>query len=215
VPISQKYGGISGFRVPEIAKGGRTTEIMTGSAGSRSCGRPKSAKTPGGIIRDLITMWLEELGNFLDQACAVLVCLNRDALRSPWVHYEVGAIANAANALEERQASANEGVHLARAFTPLLGVKPGEIEGPLAAFQSTVADDAKDMRRLIDTFTLELPADQQTTVWRKELDQTGLRRGQGSTSDSERSRYPSWARPFQLSIGYSGVRHSRSRRPSA
>jgi hypothetical protein len=160
-------------------------------------------------------MWLEELGNFLDQACAVLVCLNRDALRSPWVHYEVGAIANAANALEERQASANEGVHLARAFTPLLGVKPGEIEGPLAAFQSTVADDAKDMRRLIDTFTLELPADQQTTVWRKELDQTGLRHGQGSTSDSERSRYPSWARPFQLSIGYSGVGHSRSRRPSA
>jgi hypothetical protein len=103
------------------------------------------------------TVWFEELSNFLDQASVALVCLTRDALRSPWVHYEVGAIAKA---LREKQANANTYARLAPVFTLLLGVKPGEIDGPLAAFQSTSADNEKDTRRLIDDLTLVLPVDQ-------------------------------------------------------
>jgi TIR domain-containing protein len=118
------------------------------------------------------TVWFEELSNFLDQASVALVCLTRDALRSPWVHYEVGAIAKA---LREKQASANAYTRLAPVFTLLLGVKPGEIDGPLAAFQSTSADNEKDMRRLIDDLTLVLPVDQRPTnewnEWRDALNQ--------------------------------------------
>jgi len=47
-------------------------------------------------------VWFEELSGFLDQASVALVCLTRDALRSAWVHYEVGAIAKA---LREKRAS--------------------------------------------------------------------------------------------------------------
>jgi hypothetical protein len=112
-------------------------------------------------------VWFEELSGFLDQASAALVCLTRDALRSAWVHYEVGAIAKA---LREKRASANRYPRLAPVFTLLLGVKPGEVDGPLAAFQSTSAEDEKDTRRLIDDLTLVLPEDQQpSNEWRDEL----------------------------------------------
>ena len=90
-------------------------------------------------------VWFEELRNFLDQACVALVCLTHEALRSPWVHYEVGAIAQALGAQPQPRASGRR----TPVFTLLLGVKPGELEGPLAAFQSTVVDDVKDMRRLM------------------------------------------------------------------
>src|SRR5262249_44118832 len=39
----------------------------------------------------------------------------------------------------------------------LLGVKPGELDGPLASFQSTSADDINDTRRLIGDLILLLP----------------------------------------------------------
>ena len=120
----------------------------------------------GDIAKGVV--WFEELSKFLDQASAALVCLTRDALRSPWVHYEVGAIAKA---LCENQASANGYTRQAPVFTLLLGVKPGEVDGPLAAFQSTSADDAKDTRRLIDDLTLVLPAGRRpSNQWRDALD---------------------------------------------
>jgi hypothetical protein len=147
-------------------------------------------------------IWSGELGHFLKKACAVLVCLTPDALRSPWVHYEVGAIAN----LRARPAPV---------FTLLLGVKAGEIEGPLAAFQSTSADDAKDMRRLIDAITLTLPVGQQTTLWRDRLNERWPETWAGLHERPKRLQYHSWARSFQISIGYSGARHSRSLPSSA
>jgi hypothetical protein len=91
-------------------------------------------------------VWFEQLTGFLGEASAALVCLTRDALRSRWVHYEVGAVAKALSggaaptAGEKRRAAV---------FTLLLGVNAGEVDGPLASFQSTSLQDSTDTRRLI------------------------------------------------------------------
>ncbi len=106
-------------------------------------------------------LWFEELRSFLDQACAALVCLTRDALRSPWVHYEVGAIATA---MREQHGQKQGYTGLAPIFPLLLGVKPGEITGPLAAFQSTAVNDAQDMRRLINDLTLVPPVKERAST---------------------------------------------------
>src|SRR5215470_13749925 len=82
-------------------------------------------------------VWFEEVNHFLDEASAVLVCLTRDALRSSWVHYEVGAVAKA---LSDGRGKAQGERRPGPVFTLLLGVKPGELHGPLASFQSTSAD---------------------------------------------------------------------------
>jgi len=103
-------------------------------------------------------LWFQQLSGFLDQASAALVCLTQEALRSPWVHYEVGAIANA---LTEKRGRARAHSGLAPIFTLLLGVKPGELDGPLAAFQSTSIEDEKDTRRLISDLLLMLHKDDQ------------------------------------------------------
>jgi hypothetical protein len=60
-------------------------------------------------------LWFDQLNAFLDQASAALVCLTRDALRSRWVHYEVGAVAKALSG----QAKADGEKRLAPVFTLL------------------------------------------------------------------------------------------------
>src|SRR5262245_57787019 len=90
---------------------------------------PNELKNDDVIVSDDIAkgaVWFEELTKFLDQACVALVCLTHEALRSPWVHYEVGAIAQA---MSGRPGGWGRRTPV---FTLLLGVKPGEIEGPLA-----------------------------------------------------------------------------------
>jgi len=91
-------------------------------------------------------LWFDELTGFLDQASAALVCLTPAALRSRWVHYEVGAVAKA---LTASRAQSESDSRLAPVFTLLLGVNAGEIDGPLASFQSTSVQDATDTRRLM------------------------------------------------------------------
>jgi hypothetical protein len=67
-------------------------------------------------------VWFEELNAFLDEASAALVCLTRDALRSRWVHYEVGAVAKA---LSDRRGKSEDARRPGPIFTLLLGVKAG------------------------------------------------------------------------------------------
>jgi hypothetical protein len=82
------------------------------------------------------TLWFDELAGRIEKSSAGLICLTPENLESPWVHYEAGALA--------KNFSRKPG----RIFTYLFGLQPSEVTGPLAAYQSTVAD-REDTARLI------------------------------------------------------------------
>ena len=77
--------------------------------------------------------WRDELADHLGEAKAGIVCLTRDNLDSPWIHFESGALAK------------TEGTLLC---TFLLDLKPTDIKDPLAWFQATTADEG-EVRKLI------------------------------------------------------------------
>jgi hypothetical protein len=80
------------------------------------------------------TLWFEAIRNQLKRADAAIICLTPDNVDSAWMHFEVGAITG------KRKES--------RILTYLFGVRPGDIVGPLAAFQSS--DSTKtDTRKLV------------------------------------------------------------------
>jgi hypothetical protein len=86
--------------------------------------------------------WRDELEQYLREADLGLLCITPEALSSSWVHYEAGVLARAiaADKTPEQQG---------RLFTFLLGISDTELEGPLASFQSTNADDERDTARLV------------------------------------------------------------------
>jgi hypothetical protein len=92
------------------------------------------------------TSWFEQLRDFLDESGAGLLCLTPEALRSPWVSFEAGALSRALGGTAACSATGGQG--RGRLFTFLWGVDAGEVSGPLAAFQSTVASDERDVFRL-------------------------------------------------------------------
>jgi hypothetical protein len=76
--------------------------------------------------------WFEEIGQQLDASDAGLICLTPENVASNWIHYEAGALAKA---VRKRGTSKITNP----IFTYLLGVKPDELQGPLAEFQSSQA----------------------------------------------------------------------------
>jgi hypothetical protein len=85
------------------------------------------------------TRWFDAVEKELDRADAGLVCITREALQSGWIHFEAGALARAVRKNEQARADT--------LYTYLLGVQPDELQGPLAAFQST-RFDREDTKRL-------------------------------------------------------------------
>ena len=79
-------------------------------------------------------LWFEAIRNQLRKADAAIICLTPDNIDSPWMHFEIGAIAG------RRKES--------RILTYLFGVKPADIKGPLAAFQSSECTK-EDTRKLV------------------------------------------------------------------
>lgn len=79
------------------------------------------------------TLWFEAIRNQLQMADAAIICLTPDNVDSPWMHFEVGAIAG------RKEES--------RILTYLFSVSPSDIRGPLAAFQSSMCtkDDTQKM----------------------------------------------------------------------
>jgi hypothetical protein len=77
--------------------------------------------------------WRDELADHLGEAKAGIVCLTRDNLNSPWIHFESGALAK------------TEGTLLC---TFLLDLKPTDVKDPLAWFQATTTDEV-EVRKLI------------------------------------------------------------------
>jgi hypothetical protein len=94
------------------------------------------------------SVWFEALSGMLEEADCGLVCLTPEALTSPWIPYEAGALAKAV--ARKLGPGGQQSVGL-RAFTFLSGVAPAEVKGPLSAFQSTIATDRGDVRRLVET----------------------------------------------------------------
>jgi hypothetical protein len=81
--------------------------------------------------------WLAKLEELLGSADAGLVCLTPEGVRSPWVHYEAGALAFGLKA---------KGSH--PLFTYLFGVDSSALRGPLTSFQSTQST-REDTRHLV------------------------------------------------------------------
>ncbi len=85
--------------------------------------------------------WFEAVGLQLQEAAAGLICMTPDNVSSPWLHYEAGALAN-------KLATATGPSSTGYIFTYLDGVTPGELQGPLEAYQSTISDEA-DTQQLV------------------------------------------------------------------
>ncbi|HEV3375834.1 MAG TPA: TIR domain-containing protein, partial [Thermoleophilaceae bacterium] len=75
------------------------------------------------------SLWSAELQRRLDSADAGLVCLTREAVGSPWLHYEAGMLSTAVG--RERGEP--------RLFTYLLDLEQQELSSPLSAYQSAAA----------------------------------------------------------------------------
>lgn len=82
--------------------------------------------------------WSDEIAAQLEVSRFGILCLDREHLASPWIHFEAGAIAKSV-----RGAAAKSRV------TPLLlGIDEGDLRDPLALFQATKLDEV-DMFRLV------------------------------------------------------------------
>lgn len=90
--------------------------------------------------------WFAQVSEWLAQAQAAVICLTPENADSAWMHFEAGVVLGR--------------VRKERVFPYLLG--PQVLQGPLAAFQSTVNSE-EDTRRLAERLCrlakAELPAD--------------------------------------------------------
>src|SRR5947209_12507475 len=89
------------------------------------------------------TRWFDAVNVELNTATAGLICLTLENVRSPWIHFEAGALAKAVNQ---------------RLFTYLYGVEPGDLSGPLSAYQYTRPTE-EDTKRLIKSLSESLDPD--------------------------------------------------------
>ena len=78
-------------------------------------------------------LWFEAIRNHLRIADAAIICLTPENIDSPWMHFEVGAIAG------KKEES--------RILTYLFSVSPSDVRVPLTAFQSSncTKDDTRKL----------------------------------------------------------------------
>jgi TIR domain len=82
------------------------------------------------------TRWRSGIASELEQSSVGIICLTRENLDSPWIHFEAGA-------LSKQQ----EKTYVC---TLLFGLEPTDVREPLAQFQHTRATK-EDLRKLIST----------------------------------------------------------------
>lgn len=85
---------------------------------------------------DIGLRWITELDNVLEENDFGILCLTRECLGAPWIHYEAGAL--------------SKSVKKAHVCPYLLGLEPTDIKGPLANFQASRADK-QDTLKLLQT----------------------------------------------------------------
>lgn len=88
------------------------------------------------------TRWFERVNRELNGATAGLVCVTLENVRAPWIHFEAGGLAKAVNQ---------------KLFTYLHGLEPGDLDGPLSAYQYTRATE-EDTQRLVKSLVESLDA---------------------------------------------------------
>jgi len=80
------------------------------------------------------TRWGAELAGELEKTRYGIICVTADNMNAPWLLFESGAL--------------SKQVEKARVVPLLLGIKPSDIEGPLAQFQSIQANE-EGMQKLL------------------------------------------------------------------
>jgi hypothetical protein len=110
--------------------------------------------------------WFDVVSQKLAGSNAGLVCLTPEGMHSSWIHFEAGNLAHAIFQAGQEQ----DGQLIRRIFTFLFQVSPGKLEGPLAAYQSTQANQADTERMLLDimdALQISFPADNWENHFRK------------------------------------------------
>ncbi|MCA9469587.1 MAG: toll/interleukin-1 receptor domain-containing protein [Nitrospira sp.] len=137
-------------------------------------------KVLGATIKPIVSMdiskgavWFEELNTLLADARAGVICVTPEALHSPWIHYEAGVLTKALGDTRT-EFTKRKHLHPIRLFTFLHGVEVSELQGPLAAFQSTSAQNPEDTQRLLQTMVDLMPKQVQGAVPRWEQQFQGL-----------------------------------------
>jgi hypothetical protein len=110
------------------------------------------------------TRWRSGISRELEKSSIGIICLTRENLESPWIHFEAGALSK-----QEQNTYV---------CTYLYGLDPADIKDPLAQFQTTKAQE-EDTRRLIYTINnalgegrlLEAEVDEQFDIWWPKLDE--------------------------------------------
>ncbi len=79
--------------------------------------------------------WSTDIASELEKSAFGILCITRNNLEAPWIHFEAGAL--------------SKSVDKSRVSPLLFGLKRSEIKGgPLLQFQSTLAE-AEDLRKLL------------------------------------------------------------------
>jgi hypothetical protein len=82
--------------------------------------------------------WGPEIADRLERSKVGIICLTKSNLDSKWIHYEAGALSKTDDAY---------------VCTLLLGIKPSDVEQPLAQFQHTTTEK-EDIYQLLSTINL-------------------------------------------------------------
>jgi hypothetical protein len=105
-------------------------------------------------------VWFTELDRALAGSGAGLIVLTPEGARSPWIHYEAGALRKSlSDAFPSEATAPARGAR--RIFPVLFGLDPAQLTGPLSAYQSTASHSLPDMWRLVEAIAHLMPPDEQ------------------------------------------------------
>jgi hypothetical protein len=88
--------------------------------------------------------WSSNIGAELEKTDYGIICLTRQNIEAPWIHFEAGALAKSMDG--------------ARVAPILFGLKKSDVQGPLSQFQLTNFDE-NDVRRLLTSMNSFKPDD--------------------------------------------------------
>jgi hypothetical protein len=81
--------------------------------------------------------WTRRLANELEATDFGILCLTRDNMDAPWVHFEAGCL--------------SKHIGLARVCPLLFGINPTDLRGPLSQFQA-IQFGREEIKQLLDSF---------------------------------------------------------------
>jgi len=106
-------------------------------------------------------VWFDAVTAKLQSVDAGIVVVAPENLRSPWLHFEAGALAHGMRKVGPR----------GQIFTYLIGVDPGDVTGPLAQYQHTIASKTDTLALVTQLLSEDLREkwEKEKEVWWKGL----------------------------------------------